>query len=185
MLIASLSFPSQLIKTTDFTQHQLWRGRRRPGGELLKRHGKKVVPVSQQLGPLSISSSTAHLLHQYHFHPHNNPSSSLLFLLDSVQGYSLTSYYTSLGLFVISVPGLWSLIKRSVKSKVFSSPYLFSLPPPSVCVSFSESIFCRLFKRHLSSARTEKGRRLQIKWLEKYYLSSLETILWWQTEERS
>lgn len=33
-------------------------------------------------------------------------------------GYSLASYYTSLGLFVISVPGLWSLIKRSVKSKV-------------------------------------------------------------------
>lgn len=33
-------------------------------------------------------------------------------------GYSPASYYTSLGLFVISVPGLWSLIKRSVKSKV-------------------------------------------------------------------
>lgn len=112
-LFASLSFPSKLIKTTDFRQNQLWR-RRRPGGGL-KRYGQKVL-----LGPLSISSSAAHLLHQYHFHPHN-PSSSLLFLLDSVQGYSLTSYYTSLGLFVISVPGLWSLIKRSVKSKVFST----------------------------------------------------------------
>jgi hypothetical protein len=33
-------------------------------------------------------------------------------------GYSQASYYTSLGLFVLSVPGLWSLIKRSVKSKV-------------------------------------------------------------------
>ncbi|KAG6523911.1 protein COFACTOR ASSEMBLY OF COMPLEX C SUBUNIT B CCB1, chloroplastic-like [Zingiber officinale] len=33
-------------------------------------------------------------------------------------GYSQASYYTSLGLFVISVPGLWSLIKRSVKSKI-------------------------------------------------------------------
>lgn len=33
-------------------------------------------------------------------------------------GYSPASYYTSLGLFVISVPGVWSLIKRSVKSKV-------------------------------------------------------------------
>ncbi|KAM0058481.1 putative cofactor assembly of complex C subunit B, CCB1 [Helianthus debilis subsp. tardiflorus] len=40
-------------------------------------------------------------------------------------GYSTASYYTSLGLFVISVPGLWSLIKRSVKSKVlFSISYL-------------------------------------------------------------
>jgi hypothetical protein len=41
-----------------------------------------------------------------------------LFLLDADVGYSPASYYTSLGLFVISVPGLWSLIKRSVKSKV-------------------------------------------------------------------
>lgn len=39
--------------------------------------------------------------------------------------YSPASYYTSLGLFVISVPGLWSLIKRSVKSKViFIEPFL-------------------------------------------------------------
>lgn len=51
---------------------------------------------------------------------HHNPS-SLLLLAESM-GYSLASYYTSLGLFVISVPGLWSLIKRSVKSKV---PILF------------------------------------------------------------
>lgn len=43
-----------------------------------------------------------------------------LFLLDADVGYSPASYYTSLGLFVISVPGLWSLIKRSVKSKVQS-----------------------------------------------------------------
>jgi len=41
-------------------------------------------------------------------------------------GYSQASYYTSLGLFVLSVPGLWSLIKRSVKSKV---------PDPSLCPS--------------------------------------------------
>lgn len=33
-------------------------------------------------------------------------------------GYSQASYYTSLGLFVISVPGVWSLVKRSTKSKV-------------------------------------------------------------------
>lgn len=44
-------------------------------------------------------------------------SHHLMFLADSV-AYSQASYYTSLGLFVISVPGLWSLIKRSVKSKV-------------------------------------------------------------------
>ncbi|KAI3666072.1 hypothetical protein L6452_44710 [Arctium lappa] len=39
-------------------------------------------------------------------------------------GYSSASYYTSLGLFVISVPGLWSLIKRSVKSKVVQKTFI-------------------------------------------------------------
>ncbi|KAM0006356.1 putative cofactor assembly of complex C subunit B, CCB1 [Helianthus debilis subsp. tardiflorus] len=39
-------------------------------------------------------------------------------------GYSTASYYTSLGLFVISVPGLWSLIKRSVKSKVVKKTFV-------------------------------------------------------------
>jgi hypothetical protein len=50
-------------------------------------------------------------------------------LLDAAvgTGYSQASYYTSLGLFVLSVPGLWSLIKRSVKSKV-SAPYSSSAP---------------------------------------------------------
>lgn len=38
--------------------------------------------------------------------------------------YSLASYYTSLGLFVLSVPGVWSLIKRSTKSKVSLLPFL-------------------------------------------------------------
>lgn len=47
----------------------------------------------------------------------SSSSHHLMFLADSV-AYSRASYYTSLGLFVISVPGLWSLIKRSVKSKV-------------------------------------------------------------------
>lgn len=63
----------------------------------------------------TVSSSSAivdFIAHQYHHNPY-----SLVLLADSV-GYSVASYYTSLGLFVISVPGLWSLIKRSVKSKV-------------------------------------------------------------------
>ncbi|KAI0491404.1 hypothetical protein KFK09_025664 [Dendrobium nobile] len=38
--------------------------------------------------------------------------------------YSPASYYTSLGLFVISVPGLWSLIKRSVKSKIVQKNFV-------------------------------------------------------------
>ncbi|KAL3526221.1 hypothetical protein ACH5RR_014593 [Cinchona calisaya] len=51
---------------------------------------------------------------------------SSLFLADSSivgGGYSQASYYTSLGLFVISVPGLWSLIKRSVKSKIVQKTF--------------------------------------------------------------
>jgi hypothetical protein len=50
-----------------------------------------------------------------------NPNSLLFLTTTETSGYSLASYYTSLGLFVISVPGLWSLIKRSVKSKVSNS----------------------------------------------------------------
>lgn len=52
-----------------------------------------------------------------------NPQ-SLYLLAESTAGYSLASYYTSLGLFVISVPGLWSLIKRSVKSKIVQKTYI-------------------------------------------------------------
>ncbi|KAH7307706.1 hypothetical protein KP509_22G072900 [Ceratopteris richardii] len=44
-------------------------------------------------------------------------------------GYSQASYYTSLGLFIISVPGIWSLIKRSTKSKIVKKT--FTVPGPS------------------------------------------------------
>lgn len=55
--------------------------------------------------------------------PHHAPLSPL-FLLTDAAGYSPASYYTSLGLFVISVPGLWSLIKRSVKSKIVQRTFI-------------------------------------------------------------
>lgn len=59
--------------------------------------------------------------------PPSSSSSSLFVVAADSVGYSLASYYTSLGLFVLSVPGLWSLIKRSVKSKVrhFSCNFTF------------------------------------------------------------
>ncbi|CAL0322757.1 unnamed protein product [Lupinus luteus] len=76
------------------------------------RHKKLLLHVSLQ-DPLSLSSSSSTLV-DYIAHQHHH---SLVLLSESV-GYSLASYYTSLGLFVISVPGLWSLIKRSVKSKI-------------------------------------------------------------------
>lgn len=62
---------------------------------------KLVLPVVSSLTPDPLLSEPASL-----------------FLISENVGYSTASYYTSLGLFVISVPGLWSLIKRSVKSKV-------------------------------------------------------------------
>ncbi|KAF3790479.1 COFACTOR ASSEMBLY OF COMPLEX C SUBUNIT B protein [Nymphaea thermarum] len=46
------------------------------------------------------------------------------FSLAESGGYSLASYYTSLGLFIISVPGVWSLIKRSVKSKIVQKTFV-------------------------------------------------------------
>lgn len=112
-LIPSLSshHPSKLKSKAATHHHHLpWLGRA-PTPLRPKRLVVRVISCSSILDPLSSA-----LVH------HQDPSSSLspLFLLaDSTSvGYSTASYYTSLGLFVISVPGLWSLIKRSVKSKV-------------------------------------------------------------------
>lgn len=80
---------------------------------------KRVVKMGASVEEMSISSELATDLAN---HLHENPSSVIL-MAESV-GYSVASYYTSLGLFVISVPGLWSLIKRSVKSKVSNSESL-------------------------------------------------------------
>ena len=104
--LSSLSALSK-FRTRDFTfHHHSWLG----GAPTAARPKNLAVQVSLH-DP--ISSSAALLLH---LHTHQNPYS--LFELAESTGYSLASYYTSLGLFVISVPGLWSLIKRSVKSKV-------------------------------------------------------------------
>eukprot|EP00850_Spirogloea_muscicola_P018169 SM000163S02337 [mRNA] locus=s163:253254:254876:- [translate_table: standard] len=48
-------------------------------------------------------------------------------------GYSQASYYTSLGLFLLSLPGLWSLIKRSTKSKIVKKT--FEVPGPKASES--------------------------------------------------
>lgn len=111
-------------------------------------HHIQLVPYMAAkllLAPLSSSSSSSKIRiyqNQHHGHPWlpsyraqlrrkasvrvslDDPAFSAscyqtLFTLADTTGYSQASYYTSLGLFVISVPGLWSLIKRSVKSKVY------------------------------------------------------------------
>ncbi len=67
-------------------------------------------------------------------------------------GYSQASYYTSLGLFLLSLPGVWSLVKRSTKSKVCLS-----------VASFSFFVFFAFFQRE------EGGRILSVQ-LKKHQL---------------
>ncbi|GAB2278340.1 Protein COFACTOR ASSEMBLY OF COMPLEX C SUBUNIT B ccb1, chloroplastic [Dionaea muscipula] len=103
--LASPSVPLTLLafksksRAREFNQRQLWQ-------EVAWRHKRMQVIRASPILDLE-------------------PSPSSLFLLaDSVASYSLASYYTSLGLFVISVPGLWSLIKRSVKSKIVQKTFV-------------------------------------------------------------
>ena len=42
---------------------------------------------------------------------------------DDGSGFAATSYYTTLALFVLSFPGVYSLVKRSVKAKVVRKTY--------------------------------------------------------------
>ena len=103
-------------------------------------------------------------------------------------GYSQASYYTSLGLFVLPVPGLWFLIKRSVKSKV-TDPSLRCAPLPSsvACLDLVCHVCqiggCRLCKRHLSKRKGSWWR--QTRWLERSCRSSHATISPSQTVGRS
>ncbi|KAA8548297.1 hypothetical protein F0562_004726 [Nyssa sinensis] len=114
-----LSYPSPCTYKTREFAHQKPCLRRAPTPSRRKR---LVVRVSSLLDPLSSSSSSSSSSSALLHHLHHNPSS--LFLLADSVGYSSASYYTSLGLFVISVPGLWSLIKRSVKSKIVQKTFI-------------------------------------------------------------
>lgn len=109
--LSSISLPSKL-NTKELTRHhpQLWLGQ----GRAPTRHNRQVLRVSLQ----EHVSSSYLFMEQLQLHHHYYQNQDSMFLLAESVGYSLASYYTSLGLFVISVPGLWSLIKRSVKSKV-------------------------------------------------------------------
>lgn len=129
--LSSFFLPSQC--SSRLHQPQPWLGRDsapvRPQRQLLPRLSLQQTIIS--------SSALADLLQ-----PHQqNPDS--IFLLAESAGYSLASYYTSLGLFVISIPGLWSLIKRSVKSKVSFLIFCFLILTGRACFnSFSSSILC-------------------------------------------
>lgn len=106
--LTPLSLPSSNSKS----HHKLWPGR----APNPTRPRSVAVCASHSIQDHVLSSAV--LVERLH---HHSPSS--LILLSESMGYSSASYYTSLGLFVISVPGLWSLIKRSVKSKVLSHQF--------------------------------------------------------------
>jgi len=67
-------------------------------------------------------------------HANNALSSSVVLLSDALMdnappetagiSYSKASYYTVLGLYLMSFPGLWSQIKRSTKAKVKRKTYV-------------------------------------------------------------
>ncbi|KAK4784903.1 hypothetical protein SAY86_001592 [Trapa natans] len=109
------SYPAYLLLgPTTATQFSLLSGRPlsipRPATGRASLRRLKVRSSLQELEPV------ARELHQNH--------ESLFLLAADTVGYSTASYYTSLGLFVISVPGLWSLIKRSVKSKIVQRTFI-------------------------------------------------------------
>lgn len=123
----SISLPSKSklsSNTTELFNHrhhrhhnrQPWLGQ---AGVITTRPKRVMVRVSSQLQEHLLSSSV--VMEQL------QNQESMFVVAESAASYSLTSYYTSLGLFVISVPGLWSLIKRSVKSKVLILFLLFLL----------------------------------------------------------
>ncbi|KAF5755427.1 putative cofactor assembly of complex C subunit B, CCB1 [Helianthus annuus] len=105
LLPSSLNLPPSKLTIT-----------RRPSPSL---HRQQPWGASKKNKPPAISAS----LHETATVAVQTP---LFLLADAAAavGYSTASYYTSLGLFVISVPGLWSLIKRSVKSKVVKKTFV-------------------------------------------------------------
>ncbi|CAK9166174.1 unnamed protein product [Ilex paraguariensis] len=112
LLLSPLSHNPSKFKARDSIH-----GQPRLGRSQIPARPRTLVIRASSLHDTLTSTSSA-LVH----HLHHNPS-SLFFMADGV-GYSFASYYTSLGLFVISLPGLWSLIKRSVKSKVVQKTYI-------------------------------------------------------------
>lgn len=104
LLPSSLKTPSNLKQTPSFHTHKqpTWK----PTNKNKHRHAPRITSSLQEAAIIAVQTP-------------------MFELADAASvGYSNASYYTSLGLFVISVPGLWSLIKRSVKSKVVKKTFV-------------------------------------------------------------
>ncbi|XP_065865791.1 protein COFACTOR ASSEMBLY OF COMPLEX C SUBUNIT B CCB1, chloroplastic [Euphorbia lathyris] len=113
--LSSISIPSKPQNPKFYKkQQQQWLGQ---GRISTRPKRQQPIGVSIQHHISSTSAVMEHLLHHYY-----QPDS--MYIVGESMGYSVASYYTSLGLFVISVPGLWSLIKRSVKSKIVQKTFI-------------------------------------------------------------
>ena len=83
------------------------------------------------IAPLALLSPVEELMDvvsSNHF-PQHHVVSSLLLSMDAPPetagiSYSKASYYTVLGLYLMSFPGIWSQIKRSTKAKVKRKTYI-------------------------------------------------------------
>lgn len=89
-----------------------------------------VVPSPKSMHRVSQTQRTETQLHLMDpLHSLNEVMSSLSIAdaADAVPGestYSRVSYYTVLGLYVMSFPGIWSQIKRSTSAKVKRKTYI-------------------------------------------------------------
>ncbi|CAM9849083.1 unnamed protein product [Ascophyllum nodosum] len=63
---------------------------------------------------------------------------SLLLGEEASIGYSKFSYYTTLGLYALSFPGLWSVVKRATKTKYKDATY--EIPGPASSEEGAESV---------------------------------------------
>ncbi|OIS96799.1 PREDICTED: protein COFACTOR ASSEMBLY OF COMPLEX C SUBUNIT B CCB1, chloroplastic [Nicotiana attenuata] len=114
LLLSPLSLPSSFLSTREFQHHH-----RHLCLRTKPRTRFTVHAFTDALFTAATTSAPVLVLDQFQENP-----SSLFSVAAADAGYSVASYYTSLGLFVISVPGLWSLIKRSVKSKIVQKTFV-------------------------------------------------------------
>uniref|UniRef100_A0A7S0L649 Uncharacterized protein n=1 Tax=Coccolithus braarudii TaxID=221442 RepID=A0A7S0L649_9EUKA len=93
-------------------------------------HPTRSCTRVQTLKP-SLSSSSPHTTEQLaaNLLPALLAAAPLPALADEGAGFSQASFYTTLALYVLAFPGVYSLVKRSVKSKVVRKTY--ALPGPA------------------------------------------------------
>lgn len=85
-----------------------------------------LTPVSNMVSPLKPLRMMPEFDSPDFFHQISNALSDAAVDVPEAGGvsYSKASYYTVLGLYLFSFPGLWSTIKRSTKAKIKRKTYI-------------------------------------------------------------